>query len=63
MMKEYAPEPEKRQVLAVVRSKDEDGSYHIESQQNLSTFDLSASVNIVFLFCPDQAVRRSVIWL
>lgn len=62
-MKECAPEPGKRQALAVVRSRDEDGSYHIESQKNLSTFDLPASANIVFLFCSDQAVRKSVIWL
>lgn len=52
MMKEHAPELEKSQAVAVTRSRDEDGSYHVESRQNLSTFNLLASANIVFSFSP-----------
>jgi hypothetical protein len=58
MMEERAPEPERSQALAIARSRDEDGSHHLESRQNLSTFDLSATANIIFLFCADRTTKN-----
>jgi len=57
-MEERAPEPKRSQALAVTRSRDEDGSHQLESRQNLSTFDLSATANTVFPFCADRAAKN-----